>query len=88
MIVRQRPEFKKTYKRLHENQRPAVNEAISVIIARPEIGEQKKGDLAGVRVHKFTVLDQIYFLAYVVFDDVISLWSFGAHENFYRNLKK
>ena len=88
MIVKQRPEFKKNYKKLRANQRPSVNEAVSAVIARPEIGEQKKGDLAGVRVYKFTVLDQTYLWAYVVFEDYLSFWAFGLHENFYRDLKK
>ena len=88
MIVKQRPEFKKVYKKLHANQRQSVNEAIAEIIARPDVGEQKKGDLSGVRVHKFAVLDQMYLLAYVIFEKYISLRAIGPHENFYRDLKK
>ena len=40
--------FRRTYKRLHSNQKADVDDAIAEIVRDPTIGEQKKGDLAGV----------------------------------------
>ena len=90
MNVLQTGEFKRAYKRLHDNQLDAVNEAVEAIMDNPVVGEQKKGDLAKFRVCKFPVLDQTYLLAYVYeeADDVLTLFAMGPHENFYRDLKK
>jgi len=90
MNVLQKGEFKRGYKRLHENQLVAVNEAIEKILANPGIGEQKKGDLARFRAYKFPVMDQMYLLAYVwdEAENSLTLCAFGPHENFYRSLKK
>jgi len=90
MKVLQKGEFKKAYKRLHENQLDAVNEGIESVMGNPEIGEQKKGDLVKFRVYKFPVLDQLYLLGYV-YDEAektLTLHAFGPHQNFYRDLKK
>ena len=46
MQVVQSSQFKKSYKKLHSNQLPEINEAIKAIIADPEIGEKKHGDLS------------------------------------------
>jgi mRNA interferase RelE/StbE len=88
MNVRQSPYFRRTYKRLHSNQLKPVNGAIRRITADPLCGEEKKGDLSGVRVHKFKVGDQQFLLAYEFDADNLSLLALGVHENFYRDLKK
>ena len=48
--VKQMPSFKKTYKKLPNECKLKVNEAIRSIIINPKIGEEKKGDLSGVYV--------------------------------------
>jgi mRNA-degrading endonuclease YafQ of YafQ-DinJ toxin-antitoxin module len=88
MIIEQKPLFKRTYKKLYQNQLFEVNTAIKLILADPVIGEEKKGDLAGVRVYKFDVQNQLYLLAYKADETTITLLALGVHENFYRNLKK
>ena len=88
MNVLQKNEFKKAYKRLHDNQRSEVNVAIRKIISQPDIGEQKKGDLAMIWVYKFPVNNRLHLLAYSVDGDERLLWALGPHENFYRDLKK
>ena len=84
----QRPAFKRAYKRLHPNQREAVNTAIRAILADPNGGEEKKGDLAGVRVFKFDCVHQTFLLAYTWDDTLCTLLSLGPHENFYCDLKR
>lgn len=87
IVIKQMPAFKKAYKRLHANQVKVVNEAIKAIINDPKIGEEKKGDLAGVFVYKFKIHQQLMLLAYEWNSRERVLLAHGVHENFYRNLK-
>jgi DNA-nicking Smr family endonuclease len=48
MTILQTKRFEKVYKRLHPNQLAEVNKALETVIKNPGIGEQKKGDLAGL----------------------------------------
>jgi mRNA-degrading endonuclease RelE of RelBE toxin-antitoxin system len=88
MNVRQSPYFRRAYKKLHPNQLKPVNEAIHRIMGDPTCGEEKRGDLAGVRVHKFRVQDQQYLLAYEFDTENLSLLALGVHEFFCRDIKK
>jgi len=87
MKVVQTPTFKRKYKKLNSTQRQIVREAISKISLKPTIGILKTGDLSGVRVYKFKMLNQEILLAYDVSNKLILL-ALGGHENFYRDLKK
>lgn len=83
------PSFERIAKKLHKQQKVVLDEAVRSIAANPEIGEEKIGDLAGIRVHKFIVSDQLILLAYRILNqDTIKLLTLGAHENFYRDLKR
>lgn len=86
--LEQKPAFKRVYKKLHSNQREAVHAAIREIVADPGIGEEKKGDLAGVFVHKFDCINRQYLLAYLWDETTRVLLAVGPHENFYRDLKR
>ena len=88
MIVVQALHFKKQKKKVHANQLALLDEAVITIIKNPMIGELKKGDLQGVREHKFKLAKQEYLLAYTETKKQIALLELGTHENFYRNLKK
>jgi len=90
MKVLQTNSFKKAIKRLHKNQKADLDEAVKTIMDDPSIGDQKSGDLADVRVHKFKMVKQLMLLAYRYEDEVLTLTllSLGSHENFYRDLKK
>jgi len=83
------PRFARATKKLHPEEKAALDAAVRAIAANPEIGEMKKGDLAGVRVYKVRLQDQLVLLAYRVVpeEDAIKLLAFGSHENFYRDLK-
>ena len=83
----QLPSFKKTYKRLHNNQKVAVDTAIKAISKNPSIGTQKKGDLAGIYVYKFNCVKQEFLLAYEFDPETLTLVALGIHENLYRDLK-
>lgn len=62
--VLQSAAFARAYKKLHKNQKIDVDNAVEVIVKSPEIGELKRGDLAGVYVHKFKSQNQLMLLAY------------------------
>jgi mRNA-degrading endonuclease RelE of RelBE toxin-antitoxin system len=85
--LEQKPAFKRAYKKLHANQREAIHAAIRAIVADPCLGQEKKGDLDGVFVHKFDCVNQQFLLAYLWDETTRILLSVGPHENFYRDLK-
>lgn len=89
MQVLQTPTFKRQSKKLHQNQKISLDEAIRNIISNPETGELKKGDLSGVRVYKFKMQKQLTLIAYEFLDTKMELilLALGPHENFYSNLK-
>jgi len=61
-----------------------------ILMAEPLLGDAKKGDLAFLRVYKFKMNNQLTLLGYS-FDDgdlVLELMQLGAHENFYRDIKR
>lgn len=82
--------FRQASKRLHANQKRDLDTAVRSIIEDTAIGQQKTGDLAGVRVHKFRMANQLVLLAYVYAadDNTLTLVDLGSHENFYRDLKR
>ncbi|GAH39199.1 unnamed protein product, partial [marine sediment metagenome] len=53
-----------------------------------EIGQEKRGALKGVRVHKFHIEKQLFLLAYEWEEDILKLIMVGSHENYYRNLTR
>lgn len=82
------PTFARTVKKLHAPQKDALDRAVRAVLDDPAAGEAKLGDLAGVRVFKFRMGPQLWLLAYGVGDDAITLLALGAHENFYRDMKR
>lgn len=81
--------FGRQYKKLHDNVAAEVDEAIAKVAENPLLGEQKKGDLATLKVYKFRAQNQLYLLGYTLDDEVrlVYLEAVGPHENFYRDLK-
>ncbi|MBF0152874.1 MAG: type II toxin-antitoxin system RelE/ParE family toxin [Magnetococcales bacterium] len=82
--------FTNSSKRLHVNQKMAMDKAVRHIASNPDVGEPKVADLAGVRVHKFRMVGKMVLLAYEwrEVEDTIILLAIGPHENFYRDIKK
>ena len=90
MKVLQSRQFAKTVKKLHANQKADLDKAVQLLIQDPLVGNLKSGDLRGVRVYKFKMVNQLNLLAYSYEDEVLtlSLLALGSHENFYRDLKQ
>jgi mRNA-degrading endonuclease RelE of RelBE toxin-antitoxin system len=89
MKVLTTPRFNRAVKKLHPQEKHLLDEAVRFIIASPEAGDPKKGDLTGVRVHKYKCNKEQMLLAYAANtqEQVIILLGYGTHENFYRDLK-
>lgn len=88
--VKQTRRFARQYKKLHDNIAADVDDAVNQIALTPTIGERKKGDLADLLVYKFHSQSQMFLLGYSVDDGLrlVYLEAIGAHENFYRDLKR
>lgn len=80
--------FRKFVKKQTRPFQLAIEDEVEKIIDKPEIGDLKKGDLAGFRVHKFIYGKQKFLTAYVVHETEIIFIMIGSHENFYHKLKK
>ena len=81
--------FEKALAKLPEAMLIAVEDEIEKIIENPEIGEQKKGDLAHMRVHKFKLNNQLALLGYSWIANKLEIYllHLDSHENFYQKLK-
>ena len=88
MKVFQMPRFRKYVKKLPHHYQQVILDAVEDILANPDLGTLKKGDLEGFRVHTFTMVRQLSLMAYKVENDAIVLYQVGPHENFYKSLKK
>lgn len=89
LVVKQSNSFKKTVKKLSKQQKEILDDEVRKLMKHPTLGEQKKGDLDFLRVHKFKLLKQEFLLGYMYKDDalILTLLKLGVHENFYRDIK-
>ena len=79
--------FDKVFNRLTDDAQAVVDDAIEEIIKSPKVGQQKKGDLQHLRVHKFSLEGSQVLLGYHFKEQVLEIYLmyFGPHENFYRD---
>ncbi|GAB4591900.1 type II toxin-antitoxin system RelE/ParE family toxin [Edwardsiella tarda] len=90
IAVYQSRRFEKALDKLSVSQLARVEDEIDKIIADPELGELKKGDLSFLRVHKFKLNNQLVLLGYSWQSKRVELYllTIGPHENFYREQKQ
>ncbi len=79
--------FESKIKKFSKQEKRILDEEIKKIIENPIVGEEKKGDLRGVYIHKFKIKTIQYLLSYRMIDDRLELIMIGPHENYYRDLK-
>ena len=79
--------FEKKAKKMTKAEKEALDHEVKNIAENPNIGEEKKGDLKGVFVHKFKLKTNLYLLSYRKADKDLELVMIGSHENYYRDLK-
>ena len=87
------PSFSRVAKKLHARDKKVLDEAVKAVLSNPQMGEEKKGDLSGVFVHKFKLNNQETLLAYELRPHKnaateVMLLAVGPHENFYAALKR
>jgi mRNA interferase RelE/StbE len=88
MKIYQSRSFEQKVKKMSKQEKDALDEEIRRIAANPQIGEEKKGDLRAVFVHKFKFKTTQYLIAYRKVVDDLELVMVGPHENYYRDLKQ
>lgn len=88
--VYQSNRFEKAMKKLSHAEAKIVEDEIDRMLDNPLIGEQKKGDLSHLRVHKFKLNDLTVLLGYSWQAGKLELYllHIGSHENFYEVQKK
>jgi len=86
MHVLQSGSFRKNVRRFGKQEKRILDKQIRAILKDPAIGQEKKGDLRGVYVHKFKIQSTQYLLSYRFVGGNFELIMIGPHENYYRNL--
>jgi len=84
------PTFRKAVKKLKKNQKLDLDGAVAFLMENPEAGQQKAGDLSYLRIYTFKMVKQEMLLGYCYEEDelILELINVGAHENFYRDVKR
>ena len=88
MTIYQSTSFDQKVKKLPKQEKEILDQEIRKIAENPSLGEEKKGDLRGVFVHKFKLKTTRYLLAYRMVGEDLELVMIGPHENYYRDLKQ
>ncbi len=79
--------FENKVKKFSKPEKELLDEEIKKIAENPLIGEEKKGDLRGIHVHKFKIKSVLHLLSYRMIKSDLELIIIGPHENYYRELK-
>ena len=79
--------FEKRVQKFNKSEKLKLDSEINQIIQNPSIGTEKKGDLRGIYIHKFNLLNHLYLLSYRFSSDSLELIMIGPHQNYYRDLK-
>jgi mRNA-degrading endonuclease RelE of RelBE toxin-antitoxin system len=64
MKIYQSKLFEKKVKKMSKAEKESLDREVRNIAENPNVGEEKKGDLKGVFVHKFKLKTNLYLLAY------------------------
>jgi mRNA interferase RelE/StbE len=88
MKIYQSGSFEKKVKKMSKPEKDALDQEVKKIAENLSVGEEKKGDLRGVFVHKFKLKTTQYLLAYRRVNSNLELVMIGPHENYYRDLKQ
>ena len=88
MKIYQSRSFEKKIKKMSKTEKKSLDQEIKRIAEDPSIGEEKKGDLRGIFIHKFSLKTTQHLLAYRKVGSDLELIMIGPHENYYRDLKQ
>ena len=87
MKIYQSRSFENKVKKLSKQEKEILDDEIRKIADDPLIGEEKKGDLRGIYVHKFKIKSLQHLLSYRMIKSDMELIMIGPHENYYKDLK-
>jgi hypothetical protein len=88
MNIYQSRSFEKKVKKMSTSEKAVLDLEIRRIAENPSVGEEKKGDLRDLFVHKFKLKTTPYLLAYRKVGGDLELVMIEPHENYYRDLKQ
>ena len=87
MRIIQSRSFEKRVRRFRKQEKSVLDQQVRKIVNDPAIGQEKRGELRGVFVHKFKIHATQHLLSYRMADaDTLELIMIGPHENYYRDL--
>ena len=81
--IQQAKTFQRATKKLHTNDKKALERVIKQVAVAPEKGDPKKGDLLGAYTKTFNLHGAQHRLMYSFDNEVIILLRFGPREIFY-----
>ena len=87
MRIFQSRSFEKKVKKMSKPEKDALDREVKRIAEDSSLGEEKKGDLKEVFIHKFKLKTTQYPLAYRKVGGDLELVMIGPHENYYRDFK-
>jgi mRNA interferase RelE/StbE len=88
MRIYQSGSLEKKVKKMSKPEKDSLDREIRSIADHLSVGEEKKGALRGIFVHKFKLKTTQYLLAYRKVGEDLELLMIGPHENYYRDLKQ
>ena len=88
MRIFQTRSFEKKVKKMSKSEKDALDREVRRIAEDSSLGEEKKGDLKDVFLHKFKLKTTQYLLAYRKVGGDLELVMIGPHENYYRDVKQ
>ncbi len=87
MRIIQSRTFEKRVGRFRKQEKKVLDKQVRKIVENPAIGQEKRGELRGVFVHKFKIHATQQLLSYRMADaETLELIMIGPHENYYRDL--
>ena len=88
MKITQSRSFEQRVNKFTQAQKRILDDQVRLILANPDIGDEKRDDLSEVYVHKSKIKTIQYLLAYRFNEEQLQLIMIGPHQNYYRDLKK
>ena len=87
MRIIQSRTFEKRVRRFRKQDKKVLDQQVRKIVQNLAIGQEKRGELRGVFVHKFKIHSTQHLLSYRMADaETLELIMIGPHENYYRDL--
>lgn len=87
MKIFQSRSFEKSVKKISKQEKEILDQEVRKIVNEPLAGNEKRGDLRGVFIHKFKLKTNEYLVAYRFIGEDLEFIMLGPHENYYHDIK-